>query len=269
MTSIDKYLHEFEAYFNGDLNAEEKGAFEEALSHNPEMDAAWKEYRSMMDAFSKKEAISLRLSLNEIFYSQRHGKKVLGLANNLWLRLSAAAIIIVIMGCLLYFFCSSRDPFQPVNGIQYTTTADSMEATQPSHSHENSLPDNDSVTSTKIQDQPTSIQIASIYDSEKYQISLVFAELLHNVYRGNWFNLTSPEDSILFLPGDSIVFSWETNIQEPMYFDILDRHGKVVFREKSAVESPWIFKPSLTTSIYMFRFSTEDQPVWMGVMVGE
>ncbi len=268
MTSIDKYLHEFEAYFNGDLNAEEKRAFEEALSHNSEMDAAWKEYRSMMDAFSKKEAISLRLSLNKIFYSQQHDRKVLGLTNNLWLRLSVAAVIIVIMGCLLYFFCSSRDPFQSVNGIQYTKTVDSLGATQPGRSHDNILLDNDSVTGTKIQNQPTPIQIASIYDSKEYQISPVFAELLHNVYRGNWFILTSPEDSTIFRSGDSIVFKWETDIQEPMYFDLLDRHGNVVFRKKFAVESPWIFKPSLTPSIYMFRFSTEDQPVWMGVMVG-
>ncbi len=143
-----------------------------------------------------------------------------------------------------------------------------MEATQPGRSHDNILTDNDSVTGTKIQDQPKLIQIASIYDSEEYQISPVFAELLHNVYRGNWFSLTSPEDSTIFRSGDSIAFKWETDIQEPMYFDILDRHGNVVYKHSDTLSNPWHYKPQLSPAIYMFRFSTEDQPVWMGVMVG-
>ena len=71
----------------------------------------------------------------------------------------------------------------------------------------------------------------------------------------------------MFKRGDCISFSWETNIKEPIFFDILDRNGNVVYKELKPITSPWDYTPDLSPAIYMYRFSTEDQPVWMGVIV--
>ena len=68
--------------------------------------------------------------------------------------------------------------------------------------------------------QSASNDTASIFDQEEYQISPVYAELLHNVYRSNWFRVISPADSTLLIKGDNIVYAWETNIKEPIYFEV-------------------------------------------------
>ena len=59
MTITNKYTHQFEAFFNGDLNNHEKEAFEKALQRDRDMHLAWQEYKAMMEAFSDKDAISL------------------------------------------------------------------------------------------------------------------------------------------------------------------------------------------------------------------
>jgi hypothetical protein len=110
-------------------------------------------------------------------------------------------------------------------------------------------------------------EVASLFELEEYQISPVFAELLHNVYRSNWFRITSPGDSIMIRKGDNVLFSWETNINEPIYFDVLDRNGKVIYRKSGAIVSPWEYTPKLSPAIYMYRFSTKNQPIWMGVVI--
>lgn len=266
MTSIEKYLHEFEACFNGDLSAEEKKAFEEALKRDQEMNDSWEEYRSMMEAFSRKEAISLRLLLNKIYHSRQHEGKVLNVASHLWFRISAAAVVIVALGCLLYLFVSDSLSFQSTNEILITQT-DTTKVILDHIRKDTIAQDGDSNPGIINQESQPGTMLASIFEKEEYQISPEYAELLHNVYRGDWFGLTSPEDSVLCLTGDSLSFSWETNIHVPIYFDVLDRHGKVFYKYPKSISSPWTYEPKLPPAIYMYRFSTEDHPVWMGVLV--
>ena len=262
MTSTDKYLKEFEDIYLGGPSEQEKLAFEKKLAANPEMQKAWKEYRSIMDGISDKEAVSFRLMLNKIYGEKFQSKRIHIISASIWFKLSAAAVIIVIVGCLLYYFCAQADrEFAVSNEFIDTTVVVTEDSAILVEDHVNSLPEKEN------KEIPVE-QIASIYDDEKYQINPAYAELLHNVYRSYWFNLIAPLDSVIFQTGDSITFSWESNIYEPLYFDVLDRRGKVIFKQRGQIESPWTYKPVLEPAIYMFRFSTKDQPVWMGVMVG-
>ena len=269
MTTIEKYLPIFEAYVNGELNAVDKQAFEKDLQRDSNMHAAWEEYRAMMDAFSDKEAIMLRIKLDKAFYTQQRGSKVKYLANNLWFRLSAAAVIVIIMGCLLYFFCSGGRKLENFAESHKAIPADTIKSRQELVLADSLKADTGQSSAELINNSQPPLQIASLFDREEYQISPVFAELLRSVYRSGWFHLKSPEDSVMFSPGDSLVFSWETNIDEPLYFDILDRNGRVIYKHTEVITSPWSFRPNLSPAIYMYRFATEGEPVWMGVMVGE
>ena len=257
MTRIEKYLKRFEAYSNGGLSPGDREAFEKALAADKDMQLAWKEYRAMMDAFSDKEAISLRLKLNEAFYNKTRNHKIQHLSQNVWFRVSAAAVLIIIIGCLLYFYCSNGQKLNELAGDPEVMATDSTMLV------EKTAPDSLLSDSSRIPEK----QMASIFDKKAYRISPVFAELLHNVYRSGWFHLTAPEDSVMFSGGDSLVFVWETNIEAPLYFDVLDRHGRVVYKHTDSISSPWIYKPALPHAIYMFRFATQQEPVWMGVMV--
>jgi len=257
MTRIEKYLKRFEAYTNGGLSPGGKEAFEKALAADKHMQLAWKEYRAMMDAFSDKEAISLRLKLEKAFYNKTGNHKTQQLSQNVWFRLSAAAVLIIIMGSLLYFFCSSSQNLNKLAGDPEVVAIDSIVLVE-NPVQDSLLPDTG---------QMPEKQIASIFDKEAYQISPVFAELLHSVYRSGWFHLKKPEDSVMFSGGDSLVFVWETNIEAPLYFDVLDRNGSVVYKHTDSIQSPWTYKPALPPAIYMFRFATSEEPLWMGVMV--
>jgi len=268
MTTIEKYLPIFEAYVNGELNAVDKQAFEKNLQQNSKVLAAWTEYRAMMDAFSDKEAISLRLKLDETFNRQQQGQRIKHLSNNIWFRLSAAAVIIIIMGCILYFFCSDGRRLENFAESHEAISADTLKPGQELALTDSLVADTGRSSIVLISEDEPPAQIASLFDREEYQISPVFAELLHNVYRSGWFHLITPGDSVMFSPGDSLAFSWETNIHEPLYFDILDRQGRVVYKHPQSITSPWKYMPKLSPAIYMYRFATKEQPVWMGVMVG-
>lgn len=265
MTKINKYLKRFEAYQNGDLNPDELNSFMKDLKHDQEMQAAWKEYLSMMEAFSDKEAVSLRDKLEKSFDRQQH-IKFNNYSKNLWIKASAAAIIILAMGTLLYFFCARESAMFNFENQTLMVSNDTIENDSTSIPLINSR---DQLRQPDIPEkkEPVKESIAVIYDKEEYQINPVFAELLNSVYRGGWFEMISPEDSVIFNPGDSLVFIWETNIIDSLYFDVLDRNGIVIYKHSSPVKSPWTFHPDLEPAIYMYRFATKEEPVWLGVMV--
>jgi len=268
MTETNKYLERFEAYQNGDLSPSEVGVFLTDLDQDVKMLAAWQEYIDMMDAFSDKEAVSLRHKLEGAFH-RRQEVKIQSVSQNVWFRISAAAVVIVVMGALLYFFCSRNTDlfnFSDHDMLVHQDTVVQIDRVI----QDNTIVDTLEKGPVDILD-PVSTPgvVASIYDREEYQISPVFAELLHNVYRSGWFEIQTPVDSAMFTKGDSLIFSWETNLEEEIFFDILDRNGKVIYKHKDPVSSPWKYEPQLESAIYMYRFATKDQPVWMGVIIRE
>jgi len=268
MTISDKYILTFEAFFNGDFDDHEKETFEKALRNDKEMQIAWMEYKAIMSAFSDQEAITLRIQLNDEFKKQKGRQKVMLLAESTWFRLSAAAVVLIIMSGLLYFFCSNEGGIQHFNRTRVVDLVDTTNRNQQEGNKTNMSYNKDTIPKLDIEENVNITQIASLYEREEYQISPIYAELLHNVYRSAWFRLDTPADSILFSSGDSLIFSWETNITESFYFDILDRNGLVIYKHPEAIMSPWSFSPQLSPAIYMFRFATESEPIWMGVMVG-
>lgn len=263
MRSVDKYLKRFEACKNGELTPEEVDSFHEQLSIDQEMAQAWKEYNDMLLAFSDKDAISLREKLDKAF-EELQDRKVKKYDFSTWYRVAASIALIIVMGAILYFYCSSNMELQQL-------AIHPKEHFESKSDQEKVLMTNDEDSSEIIDvdglSDKTEIAKASLYDREEYQISPIYSELLHNVYRNAYFSLSSPADSVVFSRGDSILFTWETNIQEGIYFDILDRNGIVVYTHYEAVTSPWQFAPDLNPAIYMFRFATQDEPIWMGVMV--
>ncbi len=266
MTRIEKYLKSFEAYHAGEMDPEEKTLFEKRLEKDAALKAAWEEYHAMMRAFSDKEAVSLRIKLEKAWEEQyRIGR--LEHQNRLLVRIAAAAVILVVMGLLLYFFCAGRGSGQAEYANELINQADSSLPEQGPEFHNMEQLETNLELDKNLVPKTQTDQIASIYEEERYQISPVFTELLHNVYRSTWFRIKSPKDSVIFSPGETLVFSWETNIESPLYFDILNRHGQVVYRHENPVTSPWTYQPELEPAIYMYRFATEEQPVWMGVMV--
>jgi hypothetical protein len=267
MTTIEKYLKQFEAYFNGNLDQSKINAFEELIGNDNEIHAAWIEYCSVMEACADEEAISLRSKLEKAYHRQYVPNSRVHSLNKQWIKVAAVVVMVILVGSLLFFPITHNVNLSPQNAV--ILYSDSTLGNKTADTTQDFIYEKDNPLSlngnTNIEAKP--VELASIFDLEEYQISPVFAELLHNVYRSNWFRITSPKDSIMFGDGDSILFSWETNIRDSMYFDILDRNGNVIFKKSEAITSPWTFTPNLSPAIYMYRFSTKDQPIWVGVIV--
>jgi hypothetical protein len=274
MTKINNYLKRFEACKNGDLDYQERSVFDEDLKKDPEMKKAWKEYSSIMEALSDKEAISLRELLENI-YNKSFNKHLSLFSKTKWLKAAAAAITIIATGTLLYFFCAHNNHNINFNHeallVKNDTgdvkiTTDTILLEHPNQNVKN-IDKTQILEKHKPHEGDKKNEIASIYEREEYQINPVYKELLSSVYRGNWFEIITPEDSVILGPGENLVFSWETNISDSIYFDILDRNGKVIYKHSTAIHSPWTFEQNLAPAIYMYRFSTAEEPLWLGVIV--
>jgi hypothetical protein len=61
-----KYFKQFEKYYNGEMEPEEKASFEKSLEQDQELNASFKEYLSILEAIGDKETIDLRIKLREI-----------------------------------------------------------------------------------------------------------------------------------------------------------------------------------------------------------
>ena len=61
-----KYLKILEKYYNDEMEPAEKASFEQSLSRNPELNMAYKEYLSILEAIGDRETLDLRLKLREL-----------------------------------------------------------------------------------------------------------------------------------------------------------------------------------------------------------
>ncbi|MCK9399876.1 MAG: hypothetical protein M0Q51_07780 [Bacteroidales bacterium] len=92
-----KYIKQFEKYYNGEMDPEEKGSFEESLSQNPELNADYQEYLSIYEAIGDQETLDLRVKLKELRNEWNRNSNgadfIMNSRNWLWL----AALITVII----------------------------------------------------------------------------------------------------------------------------------------------------------------------------
>lgn len=261
-TKTEKYLRLFETFSNGEMGTEAIRDFEDSLKSDLEMSAAWSEYQRVLEAIKDHEAISLRIILDKEFEDHWADKNIRTISSSR-IKWSAAAVVLILLGSLIYFFCSNKEPDNYANKVEDKKSGISIISEDMAKQDSLNRTPNKDIHEKKV---PESDQIALLYEKEEYKISPMYSELLNNVYRNTWFKLITPKDSIFVEKNEFILFTWETSIKDSIYFDVLNRKGRVIYRHNVSVESPWSYKAALTPAIYMFRFSTKEQPVWMGVM---
>ena len=61
-----QYFKQFEKYYNGEMDADEKASFEKSLTEDPDKDATFKEYLSIYEAIGDMDTMELRLKLQEL-----------------------------------------------------------------------------------------------------------------------------------------------------------------------------------------------------------
>jgi len=61
-----QYLKQFEKYYNGEMDPEEKASFENSILQDPELNSSFQEYLSIYDAIRDQDTLDLRTKLKEI-----------------------------------------------------------------------------------------------------------------------------------------------------------------------------------------------------------
>jgi len=92
-----KYLKILEKYHNGEMEPSEKASFEESLTLNPELNAAYQEYLSIYEAIGDNETLDLRRKLKEIRNETNRNNNGTDfiLRNRNWLWLAALITVII------------------------------------------------------------------------------------------------------------------------------------------------------------------------------
>jgi hypothetical protein len=222
-----QHLKIFERYSNNEMDSREKAEFEERLRNDEVFLKDYEEYKEIYESIGDKEVIELRKQLKKIGGGISKNKKrgPGGGLDRRWFWLAAVFIVSLSIVSITYLWITS-----PMNsrfqGFGW-------------------LPEKT--------------------DSLIYELDPTYKELLRYRVRSDEFNLDQPRDSLVVSRNSSIQFVWRSRISEPVYFDILNKNGKLVFSAGKPIESPFIFKEHLPRGIYVYRFRTPDITIHTGL----
>lgn len=107
-----KYFKLFEKHYNDQMGPDEKSSFEKALSADPEMNEAYKEYLSIYEALGDQDAIDLRLKLREIRDEAKKDVRkndFFGQGNN-WLWMAALITVMISFTTIVALLINRQAP---------------------------------------------------------------------------------------------------------------------------------------------------------------
>lgn len=106
-----KYLKILEKYHNGEMEPSEKASFEESLTHNPELNAAYQVYLSIYEAIGDNETLDLRRKLKELRHGtnrDNNGTDFI-MRNRNWLWLAALITVIISFTVIISLMITKTD----------------------------------------------------------------------------------------------------------------------------------------------------------------
>lgn len=223
-----KYLRRIERYLNGGMEFEERSAFEAELQKNTDLKKAFDEHLEVYDALQDRDAIDLRLQLKDIHREYMSGKKgrIYPLRNKNLIWL--AAIVVISLGIIsLVIFYSLQGSVN--RNIKLSVNREQMIATK------------------------------------LYQLPHIYDEMLKYRFRSEELNLKTPEDSAIFMRRQDMVFTWELHSSFPVYLDIINRNGDLVYESLKPVTSPHIVYKNLSRGVYIYRFHSSSIALTYGI----
>ncbi len=223
-----RYLKRIERYLNGEMEFEERSAFEAELQKNNDLKKAYDEHLEIYDALHDREAIDLRLQLKDIHKEHVSGKKgrifPLGSRNLLWL--AAAVIISLGVASMVIYYA-----------LQGSTNR------------------NFNLSANREQ----------LLDNEIYKLPHIYDELLKYRFRSEELDLKIPEDSSIYMRRQDIIFKWEFHSAYPVYLDIIEKNGDLVYESVKPVTSPHTVYKNLPRGVYIYRFHSDDVALTYGI----
>jgi hypothetical protein len=221
-------LEEFEKYFSGLMQEEEKLSFEKRIRVDKDLNKDFRFYKELYDALKNEEAINLRKKLEkaERKYGQKsiHRKFLTG-RNNLLL----AATLIILAGIVFLIILYRGNNILP-QSEDYIAWVPG-----PDVSKEFILP-------------------KTYYFFREMQVTDGALEVI------------TPPDSSLILPGSQIQFRWKNNIENNMVFILSNWQDSIVHLEGIKGQG-FTINSSLNRGIYYYRIMNNDNLKKLGVFI--
>jgi len=220
-------IEEFEKYFNGLMEDEERSAFKEKLEKDPELRKAFRFHEEMYNALRDKQAIELRKKL--IYASRRYRKQDKGLFRfpGKRTRYLIAASMVITIG-LAALILLQKDRLKIFSGEELVLWLPGED-----NSPEFTLPE-------------------SYYTFNKI------------LYRGEEPDMLTPVDSAVFKPGQTINFKWDHNIKPALDFYLCNWHDSTVLEKKFSGTGFRIVAPE-ERGIYYYRVEEDSHLVKLGI----
>lgn len=222
-----KYLKIIERYLNDQMDQEEKQRFEGQLETNDELRREFDEFKAVYEAIGDTDTIELRKDLKEIGgeFKEKGERDDDRRDSSHWIWLAAVLIISLSVVSVTYLLMNS--PFSP---FLYRVGAGQGRV-----------------------------------DQQLYYLDPVNAEIFKYKIRSENFHLEHPRDSVVVERRTDIAFRWTFTGKMPVYLDILNRNGKIVFSTGTPAQSPFLLLKNLSQGIYVYRFRTDSKTLHTGV----
>ena len=228
MKDISKLYDYFQRYHDGEMNGDEKAAFERKLKDDQRMRRAYADFELLLQTAADKDALAMRKELKSFLKKRRKDNTswIRTLVLNPWSAAAAALFVLVIAVYFIYI--------------------------------------NLFVDERAISQKMTSSLEQINWDDPAYSIPDEYVDLLKMDQRSNEFRFISPADSMVFVHGEKLKFYWKY-AEEDLGLDILDAEGAVIFHEGKIAEVPFEMKASFDNGAYLFRVRNNEEALHWGI----
>ena len=233
MIRPENYNETIDRYLSGELAGQELRDFEEALKTNTELAQKFKLHQELYVSLRKKEMIELRKQLLEIKNTARREKSFFHALSYKYYLLAASVALLIGLAYWGIRSYNSQEMAQKDNPV--TDTA-STKQVSPEQQSKEVTPENkeEKKSYKKIMDARQDLektQLASVdFNDPRYKLSASMASLVGQNVRSGYFDLMSPKDSTVFESNKPIIFCWEADTKKPIYLELLNGKGSVVFK---------------------------------------
>lgn len=222
-----KYLKIIDKYFNQQMDESEKRDFEALLKENPALKRELEEYKAVYEAIGDNETMELRKELRKIGQEFSAGQHVRRPKGPPQNFLWIAALLIISLSVI---------------SITYMLV-------------------NSSITSYMVGMRLGSANITN----QLYRLEPAYAEFFRYRIRSEEFQLLSPRDSLVVERKKDITFSWDTDIQGPLFVDVMNKTGRVVFTSEALTGASYVLSRNFHPGIYVYRFRTDHNTLYTGL----
>jgi hypothetical protein len=227
----DKQIRSVIRYLGNEMTDDERAAFEKKMERDRRLEAFCKAAREINMGLADADSLDFRQQLAQIMKEKNPGRR------RRFFRPSAqviwlAAIFIALLGILSVVYMSSRAYFRFYNDKESTGGY-------------------------------------SIFRRDIFHLPAVYSDLIKYQVRNERFTMQEPLPNERFTTSSDIIFRWVTDLDQDIYFEILNRRGKVVYSANKPVTSPYLVLRRLHKGVYIYRFRHEESAIHYGVMYVE